>query len=159
MVELSTKKVQEPPEESMRRKRKTAVDVGGEQNALTRSRLGTHLPLRQPCRSLRDYPNSASSSRSACRIEDRIQSPWIQPGDSPTRDDDPRCCFLPFATSFVFFTRSSATVLSFTMVTGQRRQSGRVRCGGEAEKEEGREDAHSVDASVRSPYKRLFPSD
>ena len=46
MVELSTKKLQKPPEERVRGKRKAAVDVGGEQNALTRLRLRAHLPLR-----------------------------------------------------------------------------------------------------------------
>ena len=122
-MELSTKKVQEPPEERMWRKHKTAVDVGGEQNALTRSRLGTHLPSGSLAAPLAISPDSANSSRSACRIEDRIQSPWIQPGGSPARNDDPRCCFLPFATSFVFFARSSAAFLSFTMAGEQRWRS------------------------------------
>ena len=46
MVELSTEEIQESLEEGVRRERKTPVDVGGEQYALTRSRLRLCLPLR-----------------------------------------------------------------------------------------------------------------
>ena len=56
MVELGAKKLQEPPEERMRRKRKTLVDVGGKQYALTRSRMRLRLPLRQPSCTLGDQP-------------------------------------------------------------------------------------------------------
>ena len=54
MVEVNTEEIQESPEEGVRRKRKTPVDVGSEQYTLTRSRLRLHLPLRQPRRSLGD---------------------------------------------------------------------------------------------------------
>ena len=54
MVELGTEEVQEAPEEGVRRKRKSPVNMGGEQYTLTRSRLRLHLPLRQPRRSLGD---------------------------------------------------------------------------------------------------------
>ena len=54
VMELGSKEVQETSEKRVRRKRETMVDMGGEQNALTRSRLRLHLPLRQPCNAIGD---------------------------------------------------------------------------------------------------------
>ena len=55
-MELGTKKVQETPEKRVWGKGETAVDMGGEQNALTRSRLRLRLPLRQPGSFVDDQP-------------------------------------------------------------------------------------------------------
>ena len=46
MMELGPKEIQETPKEGVWRKREAAVDMGGEQNALTRSRLRFRFPLR-----------------------------------------------------------------------------------------------------------------
>ena len=51
VMELSSEKFQEAPKKRMRRKGETMVDVGSKEDALTRPRLGLHLPLRQPRRS------------------------------------------------------------------------------------------------------------
>ena len=58
---------------------------------------------------------------------ERIQSPWIQPGGRPDRDNDPQGVFLPFAPTDMFFACSKAAIFSFTMAvkcpwTEQRRQ-------------------------------------
>ena len=56
MMELSPEEIQETSKEGVWRKREAAVDMGGEQNTLTRSRLRLHLPLRQPRSSMDDQP-------------------------------------------------------------------------------------------------------
>ena len=55
-MELGPKEIQETPEKRVRRKRETAVDMGGEQNTLTRPRLRLRLPLRQPRSFVDDQP-------------------------------------------------------------------------------------------------------
>ena len=100
-------------------KRETAVDLGGEQDTLTRSRLRSP-PSGRRADLWTISPNSAKSSKSSCRSEDRIQSPWIQPDGSPKRDEDPRFIFLFFAAPVAFFTHSNAAVLSFPMAAEQR---------------------------------------
>ena len=128
-MELSAEEVQETPEKGVQRKREASVDMGGEQNTLTRSRLWLCFP--PPPGSSADSwtisPNSAISSKSSCRSEDRIQSPWIQPNGSPERDEDPRFVFLLFAAPVAFFARSSAVVLSFPMAVERRRREWRSR--------------------------------
>ena len=47
-LNLGTKKVKKTQKEWIRRKRKTLLDVGGEEDTLTFTRLGLGLPLRQP---------------------------------------------------------------------------------------------------------------
>ena len=56
VLKLSAQKVQKTPEERMRGKGETTVDVGGEQNALTWLRLWFRFPLRQPHRLVEDHP-------------------------------------------------------------------------------------------------------
>ena len=82
-MELSPEEIQETSKEGVWRKREAAVDMSGEQNTLTRSRLWLRFPLGSRADSWTISPNSAISSKSSCRSEDRIQSPWIQPDGSP----------------------------------------------------------------------------
>ena len=121
VVELCTEEVQKPTKERVRRERETPIDVSGKQDTLTRSRLRLRLSLQQTCRSLCNQPGLLQLGQILLRIEDRIQSPWIQPGGNPERDDDPRLGFLPFAAPVAFLARSSAAVLSFTMVGKRQR--------------------------------------
>ena len=72
MVKLGSKEVHKTPEKGVRRKRKTTVDVGGEQDTLIRSRLRLHLPSDNLTEPSATNPSSASSSRSSCRSEDPI---------------------------------------------------------------------------------------
>ena len=55
-MELGLEEIQETPEKRVRGKGETAVDMGGEQNTLTRSRLRLRLPLRQPRSSMDVQP-------------------------------------------------------------------------------------------------------
>ena len=121
-MELGPKEIQETSKEGMRRKREDAVDMSREQNALTRSRLRLRFPPGSRVASWTISPNSAISSKSSCRSEDQIQSPWIQPDGSPERDEDPRFIFLFFTAPVAFFARSSAAILSFPMAAEQRRR-------------------------------------
>ena len=69
-------------------------------------------------------------------IAERIQSPWIQPAGRPDLDEDPpRLVRLPFAFDVAFYARSSATVLSFPMVTGRARIEVRRRSRSESGEE------------------------
>ena len=56
MMKLGPKEIQETPKEGVWRKREAAVDMSGEQNTLTRSRLWLRFPLRQPRRLMDDHP-------------------------------------------------------------------------------------------------------
>ena len=55
-MELGTKKVYEAPKERMWWKREIAVDMGGEQDTLTRLRLRLRFPPRQAHGLLDDQP-------------------------------------------------------------------------------------------------------
>ena len=55
-MELSPEEIQETSKEGVWRKRETTVDMSGEQNTLTRSRLSLSFPLRQPRRLMDDQP-------------------------------------------------------------------------------------------------------
>ena len=55
-MELSPEEIQETSKEGVWRKQEATVNVGGEQNALTRSRLRFRFPLRQPRRLVDDQP-------------------------------------------------------------------------------------------------------
>ena len=54
VMKLCSKEVQESSEKRMRRQRKPAVDVSGEENALTLPRLRLDLVSRKPCRFVGD---------------------------------------------------------------------------------------------------------
>ena len=55
-MELGPKEIQETLKEGVWRKREAAVDMSGEQNTLTRSRLWLRFPLRQPRGPMDDQP-------------------------------------------------------------------------------------------------------
>ena len=95
--------------------------MGGEEDALTVTRLGFDFSPRETRFMGNDSP-STMSSRSSCRITEGIQSPWIQSlGRAVLEEDPPRADFFPFPCTAAFFARSKADVLSFTIVAGEAR--------------------------------------
>ena len=55
-------------------------------------------------------------------IVERIQSTWIQPFGRPVREEDPpRLVAFPFDLAVAFFSRSRATIFSFTIVADETR--------------------------------------
>ena len=67
-------------------------------------------------------------------MDERIQSPWIQPCGRPDHDEDPpRLVALPFAFAYAvaFYARSKAAVFSFTIVVGGARKEQWGRDGSE----------------------------
>ena len=59
---------------------------------------------------------------------EQIQSPWIQPGGRPDRDNEPLTTFFPFTANDAFFACSRAAVFSFTIAVelgrAERRRGG-----------------------------------
>lgn len=158
-MELCPGEVQKPTEERVWRKREAPVDMCGNQYTLARSRLWLPLSLRQPRRPLCNQPGLLRVGQILLADKDRIQSPWIQPGGNPERDDDPQLGFLPFAAPVAFLACSSAIVLSFTMVRKRRYQRRRrlTRCRSREERRRGRRAQCKHPAP--SPYRGSLPSD
>src|SRR3954467_10753178 len=64
VVELRSEEIQETPEKGMRRQRKPAIDMGGEEHTLTMKRLG----LASPPREARSFRRDASSLNHIVKI-------------------------------------------------------------------------------------------
>ena len=96
----------------MRGKGEPTVDMGGKEDALTRPRLRLYLVPRQP-----QSPDSCQA-----RGGQIFQILWPKRRLDPVSLNPTRrqlgFIFLPFAVVVAFFVRSSAAVLSFTMVAG-----------------------------------------
>ena len=80
MMELSPEEIQETSKEGVWRKRETAVDMGGEQNTLTRPRLRLRLPLRQPRSPIGDQSG----------LSQLLQIFWPERGSDPIALDPTR---------------------------------------------------------------------
>lgn len=161
-MELSTEKVQETPEKRMRREREATINMGSKQDTLTRPRLRLRLPLRQS----HGPGNDQTGGGQLFQIllpEQRSDPIALDPTwHNADLNDDTRFIFFPFAAPVAFFARSSAAILSFTMVAGGALAGWRCRGRKKMQWRSGERRrglrAHSADASAPMPFKDPLPS-